>query len=94
MPQDNDVASALRRLNGALEKLEISVDAILEREGNLQDVESEVQRMGADRTRLAEALDQSQERSQQLEHVNKEVSRRLVDAMESIRNVIDVRQAG
>lgn len=92
MPQDNDVATALKRLNHALENLEVSVDSILERESNLQDVEAEVQRMGADRTRLAEALDQSQERSQQLEHVNKEVSRRLVDAMESIRNVIEIRQ--
>ena len=93
MPQTDDLASALKRLSGAVEKLELSVDAILERESNLQDVEAEVQRMGADRTRLAEALDQSQARSNQLEHVNKEVSRRLVDAMESIRNVIEKRQS-
>lgn len=92
MPQDNDVVSALKRLNAAIEKLEVSVDAILERESNLQHVEAEVQRMGADRTRLAEALDQSQARSQQLEHVNREVSRRLVDSMESIRNVIEPRK--
>lgn len=91
MSQSEDLATALKRLSGALENLETSVDLLLERESNLQDVEAEVQRMGADRTRLAEALDQAQERSQHLEHVNKEVSRRLVDAMESIRKVVDHR---
>jgi len=91
MPQQSSLISALQRLNGAISHLEKSVDTILEREQSLMDSEAEVQRMGADRTRLAEALDQAEERSQQLEHVNSEVSRRLVNAMESIRNVIDNR---
>ena len=79
----------MQRLNGALESLEVAVSSVLEREANLRDTEAEVQRMGADRARLAEAFDQAQERSHQLAHVNSEVSRRLVDAMESIRNVIE-----
>jgi hypothetical protein len=45
--------------------------------------------MGADRSRLAEALDASAARAQRLEATNKEVSRRLVDAMEAIRTVLD-----
>lgn len=92
MSDKQELSPALVRLNQALESLETSVDALLERENRLHDAEAEVQRMGADRGRLAEALDQAQERSQQLEHVNREVSRRLVDAMESIRNVIEHRQ--
>jgi len=89
MTQSNPLANAFTQLNLSLEKLEKSVDARVERESALGDAEAEVQRMGADRTRLAESLDAAQERSQQLQHVNKEVSRRLVDAMESIRSVVE-----
>lgn len=89
MPENNPLVEAFSKLNEALDKLEKSVEARLEREAVLGDAEAEVQRMGADRTRLAESLDKSQERSQHLQHVNKEVSRRLVDAMESIRGVIE-----
>jgi len=45
--------------------------------------------MGADRARLAESLDNAEARAQQLESANREVSRRLVDAMESIRSVLE-----
>jgi len=89
MPDSNPLAPAMERLNKAVQHLDKVVDMRLERESALGDAEAEVQRMGADRTRLAESLDQAQERSQQLEHVNKEVSRRLVDAMEAIKNVIE-----
>ncbi len=89
MPESNPLAPAMERLNKAVQNLDKMVDARMERESALGDAEAEVQRMGADRTRLAESLDQAQERSQQLEHVNKEVSRRLVDAMEAIKNVIE-----
>jgi len=93
MPDSNPLADAFSKLNAALERLEKTVDARIEREAALGDAEAEVQRMGADRTRLAEALDTAQERAQQLEHVNKEVSRRLVDAMESIRRVVEQKQS-
>ncbi len=92
MVETNPLAPALKRLHNAVENLEKMVDQRMEREASLGDAEAEVQRMGADRTRLAEALDSAQERSQQLEHVNKEVSRRLVDAMEAIKNVIERRK--
>ncbi|MDJ0613489.1 MAG: DUF4164 domain-containing protein [Rhizobiaceae bacterium] len=89
MPESNPLAPAIERLNKAVQNLDKAVELRLERESALGDAEAEVQRMGADRTRLAESLDQAHERSQQLEHVNKEVSRRLVDAMEAIKNVIE-----
>jgi len=92
MPDNNPLADAFTQLNSALVRLEKAVDARVERETVLGDAEAEVQRMGADRTRLAESLDMAQERAQQLEHVNKEVSRRLVDAMESIRGVVEQKQ--
>lgn len=89
MSDSNPLAPAMDKLNKAVENLGKMVEMRMEREAALGDAEAEVQRMGADRTRLAEALDLAQERSQQLEHVNKEVSRRLVDAMEAIKNVIE-----
>lgn len=92
MPDKNPLADAFTQLNSALERLEKAVDVRVERESALGDAEAEVQRMDSDRARLAESLDSAQERSQQLEHVNKEVSRRLVDAMESIRGVVEQKQ--
>ncbi len=92
MPDNNPLADAFSKLNSALDRLDKAVDARVERESVLGDAEAEVQRMGSDRARLAESLDSAQERAQQLEHVNKEVSRRLVDAMESIRGVVEQKQ--
>ena len=89
MDTANPLSTAFSRLNRAIETLDSVVEARLEREANLLDAEAEVQRMGADRARLAESLDNVQDRAQKLEHVNREVSRRLVDAMEAIRGVIE-----
>ena len=89
MAEVSPLEEAFSKLNQALEKLDTIVDARLERESVLLDTEAEVQRMGADRARLAESLDNVQDRAQKLEHVNREVSRRIVDAMESIRGVIE-----
>lgn len=86
------VASAVERLNKAIDYLDAAVGGRLERETQLLDAEAEVQRMGADRTRLAESLDSAEERAMRLENTNREVSRRLVEAMESIRNVLDRKQ--
>ena len=93
MSKKNLLVEAFSKLNAAIETLEQRMEARLERESALEDAEAEVQRMGADRVRLAESLDAAQARSMQLEHVNKEVSRRLVDAMETIRKVVDSRHS-
>ena len=85
----SEISSALSKLNKAIESLDKAVDARVLREEGLLEAESEVQRMGADRTRLAESLDGAEARSQVLENANREVSKRLVDAMESIRAVLD-----
>ncbi|MCB1449179.1 MAG: DUF4164 domain-containing protein [Nitratireductor sp.] len=86
-----ELAAALTRLNKSLAALESAVDARLDREVVLGDAEAEVQRIGADRARLAESLDNSEARAKRLENTNREVSRRLVDAMEAIRSVLDRR---
>jgi len=83
------ISSSLEKLDNAVGALESAIDARLDRESGLVDVEAEVQRMGADRARLAESLDGAEAKAQRLESANREVSRRLVDAMESIRSVLD-----
>jgi len=87
------ISTSLEKLDKAVAALEGAVDARIEREQGLVQAEAEVQRMGADRARLAESLDSAVAKSQRLENANREVSRRLVDAMESIRGVLD-RQPG
>ena len=83
------ISTSLEKLDKAVSALEAAVDARMEREAGLVQAEAEVQRMGADRARLAESLDGAVAKSQRLENANREVSRRLVDAMESIRAVLD-----
>lgn len=85
----SEISSALSKLDLAIDALDKAVDSRVLREQGLLEAESEVQRMGADRTRLAESLDGAQARAQILENANREVSKRLVDAMENIRAVLD-----
>jgi hypothetical protein len=47
--------------------------------------------MTADRSRLASELDTALTRAERLETANREVSRRLVTAMEAIRDVLSRR---
>jgi hypothetical protein len=84
-----ELDTAFNQLDSAIDLLAAAIDGRMEREAGLADAEAEVQRMGADRTRLAEALDGAEARAKRLENTNREVSRRLVDAMEAIRIVLD-----
>lgn len=89
MPHDDPFDAARTRLRTALERLDSAVDARLEREGALRSVDAEVQRQTADRGRLARELDAALARGERLEQANREVSKRLVDAMEKVRKVLD-----
>ena len=93
MAMSSQIGKAMQRLNAAIDGLDSTIDSRLEREAVLLDAEAEVQRMGADRNRLAGSLDEAEARGKRLENTNKEVSRRLVDAMEAIRSVLDRHQA-
>jgi hypothetical protein len=84
-----DVGQILKRLGNSIDALETVVDGHLEKEIAQKDSAAEVQRMGADRVRLAGSLDDAEARCQRLENVNREVSSRLVNAMETIRVVLD-----
>ena len=83
------VDQAARRLEAALQSLEIAVQQRLASGVGAEDLAAEVEMLSADRARLAETLDQSQARAVKLESVNRDVSRRLANAIESIRSLIE-----
>ena len=85
----SDLAVALARLNKALESLDNAVEANLETRKSPASAGEEMQRMAEDRAKLARDLDSSEDRANRLEETNREVSRRLVAAMETVRNVLD-----
>ena len=64
----------------------------LENQQQVTGLEGELQRLGTDRSRLAQSLDAAEARSGRMEEANREVSRRLVAAMESIRDVLAAQQ--
>jgi hypothetical protein len=82
------VDDALKRLGTALELLDGAVERRLEGARSVSSLEGEVHQLGADRSRLAQSLDAAEARAARLEDANREVSRRLVAAMEAIREVL------
>jgi chromosome segregation ATPase len=82
------MGDALGRLNAALDLLEGAIERRSEWGREVTGLESELHRLGTDRSRLAQSLDAAEARSARLEEANREVSRRLVAAMESIREVL------
>jgi chromosome segregation ATPase len=88
MTGSSPIDVALRRLSNAFDLLEGALDRRLESAREVTSLESELHRLGTDRSRLAQSLDAAEARSARLEEANREVSRRLVAAMESIREVL------
>ena len=80
---------ALARLNNALDSLDIAVDDSIEARKKVRSGDEEVQRMADDRAKLARELDNAEARAVRLASANSEVSRRLVGAMEMVRDVLD-----
>ncbi|HSG94017.1 MAG TPA: DUF4164 domain-containing protein [Afifellaceae bacterium] len=82
-------------VNQAAEKLSLAIDrleaAIGRQSGNRADkdsLETEIQVLGADRARLADLLDKSEAKAARLDTINRDVSHKLVEAMETIRSVL------
>jgi len=88
MPGTSPVELALSRLEMALDRVESAVEQTMENRRNVAGLEGELQRLGTDRSQLAQSLDAAEARSAGIEEANREVSRRLVAAMESIRDVL------
>ena len=88
MAGTSQVEDALRRLDAALDLIEAAIDRRLEGERAAASLESELHRLGTDRSRLAQSLDAAEGRSARLADANREVSRRLVAAMETIKDML------
>ena len=88
MPGGSVLEDALRRVEAVLARVEGAVDRRLDHADRVSDFESELHRLGNDRSRLAQALDAAEARADRVAEANHEVSRRLVAAMESIRDVL------
>ncbi len=83
---------AFRRLEAALESLEQAVDERLSQPGGAEGLAEEVQMLSSDRARLAETLDRTEARAAKLETINRDVSRRLDQAIETIRAVLQAEE--
>ncbi len=83
------LAQALAQLNQALDGLDNIVEANVEERLNSKNADQQVQRMADDRAKLAKQLDTTEARAGHFKDVNSEVSRRLVNAMEMVRGVLD-----
>lgn len=83
------VESALQRLNEALARLEEAAEHRVELDLTIAGHGIEVQALTEDRSRLARELDASYSRYATLETANRDVSRRLDQAMESLRHVLE-----
>lgn len=88
MAGTSTIEYALQRLQSAVGLLEGAIEGRFEGEQQARGMEAEMQRLGTDRSRLAQSLDAAEARSARLEEANREVSRRLVAAMESIREIL------
>ena len=86
---EGDLAAAFARIDTALAGLDATVDGHLANHLDNAAAAAEVQRLNADRARLARALDEAEARAARLDEVNRDVSRRLVAAMETIRDVLE-----
>ncbi len=79
---------AVKRLEAALQTLELAVEERLSLSAGSDSLSEEVQMLSSDRTRLAETLDQAQARAAKLETINRDVTRRLDSAIETISAVL------
>jgi predicted nucleic acid-binding Zn-ribbon protein len=79
---------ALRRLDGALGQLELSVSRRLETERRRGDLETELQIMQDDRARLAVDLDGTTARLGRMEAVTEDLGRRVTRALTSVAEVL------
>ena len=89
MSKPLSVDAALQRLNMALAQLEEAADHRAELDRTIGGHRIEVQALSEDRNRLALELDASYARFAAMETANRDVSRRLDQAMDSIRYVLE-----
>jgi Domain of unknown function (DUF4164) len=86
------VEQAVRRLSDALDALDAAMELRLEADRHRDVLAEEVHDFSMDRSRLAAELDSVQAHSRVLETNNREAARRLDEAMDVIRDIIETHQ--
>lgn len=85
---EDGLKAANRRFDLALQRLDQSVKNLSTRMRQLNRIEVDTQRLVHERSRLATELDKTAARAKRLDDSAHEVSRRLVEAMETVREVL------
>ena len=89
MSDTHAVDQSVRRLNDALDALDAVVELRLEGDRRRGMLAEEVHDFSMDRSRLADELDNVQAHSRAMETTNREAARRLDEAMNVIRDIIE-----
>lgn len=85
---EDGIDAAAVRLDRAFSRLEASVRSLNGRVRAHARIEADTQKLLAERARLAGELDKASARAKRLDDSAGEVARRLVTAMESVREVL------
>ena len=88
------VDQAAEKLNLAIDRLEVTIGRQAGARVDKASLETEIQALGADRARLADLLDKSEAKVTRLDTINRDVSHKLVEAMETIRSVLQTDTGG
>jgi hypothetical protein len=85
---DEGFEAAAQRLDRAFARLEASVRGLNGRVRAHARIEADTQKLVSERSRLAAELDKTSAKAKRLDDSSAEVARRLVVAMESVREVL------
>ena len=88
MSEDGSVESGVRRLNAAMDALEIAIGRRRASGEALGDLKSELHAITEDRSRLAQDLDQVKQRAAVLDRTNQDVAARLQSAIGTVRALL------
>lgn len=88
MNEDEGFSGAAARFDRAIARLEASVRTLNGRMRTHARIELDTKKLIGERARLASELDKANARARRLDDSAHDVSRRLVDAMETVRQVL------
>ena len=94
MSDADSIETATRRLSLALDALEAAAERRSEADHDEKLLANQIHALGTDRARLASDLDEVTARVRSLEAANREVVRRIDQAIETIRDVLDADESG
>ena len=89
MTDQNAIEQATRRLMQALDMLDAAVERSIDIDRSRAALADQVHALDADRSKLAADLDGQIGKARRLEAANRDIARRLDEAMDNIRHVLE-----